>query len=399
MTERRGVKRLLQCLGAGAVVLGMGASATAFAADDGPIRIGWLSSLTGPLSSAASAENQGVQFAVEQINAAGGINGRKLELITRDTAGDPTKAVNYANQLIYSEKVAAIIGPVNSGESLATVPIVARSGTPNMVISTVDELTDPHRYPRAFRVINTNEQWLNGANHYALDVLKRRKVAIIGDTSGYGTSTAKRAAQLLAAKGVTPVYSVLVDANQTSLNDEMSKARAAGADVVMPWSAATGLLARILNARGDMGWDVPVVGHPAIMGTPIRALLNKPSYWDNTYSVGYASTTYGPNGELPPATRKLMQEITPRLGGKIDFTFWWVAMGYDSVKLLEQAVKTAGSTDPAALQKAFEGMRNAQGVYANYAYSPTQRNGFPDSGIVIDRANTFKDGSFERAPN
>lgn len=398
MTERRGVKRLLQCLGASAVVLGMGAS-TAFAADDGPIRIGWLSSLTGPLSSAASAENQGVQFAVEQINAAGGINGRKLELITRDTAGDPTKAVNYANQLIYSEKVAAIIGPVNSGESLATVPIVARAGTPNMVISTVDELTDPRRYPRAFRVINTNEQWLNGANHYALDVLKHRKVAIIGDTSGYGTSTAKRAAQLLAAKGVTPVYSVLVDANQTSLNDEMSKARAAGADVVMPWSAATGLLARILNARGDMGWNVPVVGHPAIMGTPIRALLNKPSYWDNTYSVGYASTTYGPNGELPPATRKLMQEITPRLGGKIDFTFWWVAMGYDSVKLLEQAIKTAGSTDPAAMQKAFEGMKNAPGVYANYSYGPTQRNGFPDAGIVIDRANTFKDGSFERAPN
>lgn len=398
MSERIGVKRVLQCLGAGAVVLAMGTS-TVFAADEGPIRIGWLSSLTGPLSSAASAENQGVQFAVEQINAAGGINGRKLELVTRDTAGDPTKAVNYANQLIYSEKVAAIIGPVNSGESLATVPIVARSGTPNIVISTVDELTDPHRYPRAFRVINTNEQWLNAANHYALDVLKRRKIAIIGDTSGYGTTTAKRAAQLLAAKGVTPVYSVLVDANQTSLNDEMSKARAAGADVVMPWSAATGLLARILNARGDMGWDVPVVGHPAIMGTPIRALLNKPSYWDNTYSVGYASSTYGPNGELPAATRKLMQDITPRLGGKIDFTFWWVAMGYDSVKLIERAVKTAGSTDPAALQKAFEGMKNVPGVYANYSYGPTQRNGFPDSGIVMDRANTFRDGSFERAPN
>ncbi|BAO90038.1 ABC transporter substrate-binding protein [Caballeronia cordobensis] len=390
-----GVRRAL--LGA---VLGCGAfSMSAFAADSSPIKIGWLSSLTGPLSSAASAENQGVQFAVEQINAAGGIDGRKIELITRDTAGDPTKAVNYANQLIFSEKVAFVIGPVNSGESLATVPVVARSGTPNLVISTVDELTDPKKYPRAFRVINTNEQWLSAANDYALNTLKKKKVAIIGDTSGYGTSTAKRATQLLAARGITPVYSVLVDPNQTSLNDEMSKARAAGADVVMPWSAATGLLARILNARGDLGWNVPVVGHPAIMGTPIRALLNKPEYWSNTYSVGYASTTYDPNGKLPPATTKLMQEITPRLGGKIDFTFWWVAMGYDTVKLAEQAIKKAGSTDPAALQKALESLSSYPGVYANYSYGPAQRNGFPDAGIEMTKADTFKDGSFQRAPN
>src|SRR4051812_37654164 len=68
--------------------------AVSTASAQSPIRIGWLSSLTGPLSSAALAENQGVQFAVEEINAAGGINGRKLELITRDTSGEPTKAVN-----------------------------------------------------------------------------------------------------------------------------------------------------------------------------------------------------------------------------------------------------------------------------------------------------------------
>ena len=76
---------------------------SAIAAD--PIRIGWLSSLTGPLSSAAVAENQGVQFAVEEINQAGGINGRKIELITYDTQGDPTKAVNFAQRLAFVDKV------------------------------------------------------------------------------------------------------------------------------------------------------------------------------------------------------------------------------------------------------------------------------------------------------
>ncbi len=267
-----------------------------------PIRIGWLSSLTGPLSSAAIAENQGVQFAIKEINAAGGIDGRPLELLTRDTAGEPTKAVNLAQQLLFSDKVQFVIGPVNSGESLATVPIVARAGIPNIVIGTIDELTDPKKYPLAFRAINTNRQWIEGGNAYALDVLKRRKVAVIGDTSGYGTSSAKTAAALLEQAGVKPVYSVLVDPNKTDLTDEMTKARAAGADVVMPWTAATGLMARILNTRGDMGWDVPVVGHPAIMALPIKALLNKPDYWQNAFAAGYQSTTYV-DGKLPPRTR------------------------------------------------------------------------------------------------
>ncbi len=397
---RRTVHRrtvLSRALAGAALPVVLGLPLAAQAAD--PIRIGWLSSLTGALSSAAIAENQGVQFAIDEINKAGGINGAKLELLTRDTAGDPTKAVNLANQLIHSDKAAFIIGPVNSGESLATIPVVARAGIPNIVIGTVDELTDPVKFPRAFRVISTNEQWIRNANAYATQTLKKSKIAIIGDNTGYGVATAKKAAALLEAQGIKPVYSVVVDANKTSLTDEMTKAREAGADVVMPWTAATGLLARVLNARGDMQWNVPVVGHPAIMGTPIKALLNAPTYWDNTFSVGYASTTYDTAGQLPPATRKLMEAIRPQLGGKIDFTFWWVAMGYDTVKVIEHAVRTAGSTDPAKIQAALEKTQNLPGVYSPfYSYGPKERNGFPDAGIAINSAATFKDGSFSRAP-
>ena len=79
---------------------------------------------------------------------------------TRDTAGDPTKAVNFAQQLAFSDKVDFVIGPVNSGEVLATMPIVARAGIPNIVIGTIDQLIDPKKYPLAFRVINTNTQWI-----------------------------------------------------------------------------------------------------------------------------------------------------------------------------------------------------------------------------------------------
>ncbi|MFA4914737.1 MAG: ABC transporter substrate-binding protein [Burkholderiaceae bacterium] len=397
MRHYKNISRLL-VQGATALACAVSGSAALAAADE-PIRIGWLSSLTGPLSSAAIAENAGVRFAVDEINKSGGINGRKLELITRDTAGDPTKAVNFAKELAFNEKVSFVIGPVNSGESLATVPILTRAKVPNLIIGTVDELTDPKKYPYAFRVINTNDQWITSANRYALQSMKRSKVAIIGDTTGYGASSAKSAALHLEKQGIKPVYSVLIDPNKTSVDDEIRKAREAGADVVMPWSASTGLLARILNARGDMQWNVPVVGHPALMGLPIRDLLNKPAYWDNTFAAGYASTTYK-DGKLPESTQKLMTAIRPTLGSdKINFTFWWVALGYDTVKIIEHAVKqTNGSTDPEDIRRVLEATKNFKGVYADYTWSPESHNGFPDQAMVVNLANTFDDGSFQIAP-
>ena len=389
----RSAKRFVQLLLLAGLAVGAG---SAFAQT---VKIGWLSSLTGPLSSAAIAENQGVQFAVDEINKAGGILGKQIELLTRDTAGDPTKAVNFAQQLAFSDKVQFVIGPVNSGEGLATTPILARAGVPNIVVGSIDELTDAKKYPRAFRAINTNLQWIATANDYALKTLKKTKVAIIADTSGYGTASGKTALELLDKAGIKPVYQVLVDPNKTDLTDEMTKAKAAGADIVMPWSAATGLLGRLLNARGDMGWNVPVVGHPALMAAQIKKLLNKPEYWDNTFASGYQSTTYGADGKLPERTQALVDKVRPKLGGgDIDVLFWWVAMGYDTVKIIEHAAKTAGSTDPAAIQKALEGTQNFKGVYATYSWSATERNGFPDSNMAVNIANTFKDGSFKAAP-
>jgi branched-chain amino acid transport system substrate-binding protein len=165
------------------LTLASGLVAGSLVAQAQPIKVGWLSSLTGPLSSAAIAENQGVQLAVNEINKAGGVLGRPIELLTRDTAGDPTKAVNFAQQLAFSDKVHFVIGPVNSGEGLAATPILARAGVPNLVIGAIDELTDATKYPRAFRMINTNMQWISTANDYAVNTLKAKKIAVIADTS------------------------------------------------------------------------------------------------------------------------------------------------------------------------------------------------------------------------
>jgi branched-chain amino acid transport system substrate-binding protein len=364
-----------------------------------PIKIGWLPSLTGALATAAIGFDHGVRLAVEETNAAGGTVGRPIELVSRDTGSDPTKAVNFAQQLLFSEKVDFVAGPVNSGESLATVPVIARAGIPNIVTGAVEELIDPAKFPLAFRVVNTTSQWISVANDYTINTLKKKKIAVLGDTTGYGTSSAKRANDMIRSAGADVVYTVLIDPNKTDLTDEITKARAAGSEIIMTWTAASGLAARLLNTRGDLGWDVPIIGHP-VLGTPsIQPLLNKPSYWEKTITIGYVSTSYGADGKLPERTQKLVDAVRPRLGGgEIQFNLWWIALGYDIVRVIDHAVRQAKGTTPADVKAALDNTKDFPGVFADYTWSATDHNGVPDRSMVANLANSFKDGCFKIAP-
>src|SRR5471030_3086078 len=124
-----------------------------------PIKIGFLAAMTGPSSAPTIGFNRGVIFAVDALNAAGGVKGRKIEVITRDTQGDPTKAVNATQELISQTKVHALWGPVNSGEALATTPIMARAKMPNIHPCVVETLIDTTKFPNAFRMAPSNSQW------------------------------------------------------------------------------------------------------------------------------------------------------------------------------------------------------------------------------------------------
>src|SRR5262245_57114915 len=145
-----------------------------------PIKIGFLAAMTGPSSAPTVGFNRGVIFAVDAINGAGGIKGRKVEVITRDTQGDPTKAVNATQEMISQLKVHAIWGPTNSGESLAVTPIMARAKMPNIHPCVVDSLIDPQKFPNAFRMAPSNTQWDDAVRGYCLNILKVKKIAVIG---------------------------------------------------------------------------------------------------------------------------------------------------------------------------------------------------------------------------
>src|ERR1700736_1426095 len=175
-------------------------------AQNEPIKIGYLPALTGPSSSTGIGINRGTVLAVDEINKAGGITGRQIELIVRDTQSDPTKAVNAATELTRRHKVHVIWGPLNSGEALAATPLIARDGVPQMHPCWVDALTDVKKYPLAFRNAPTNQQIGGAAHHYVVDILKAQKVAVISDTTGYGTASLDAYVPMLKTMGADVVY-------------------------------------------------------------------------------------------------------------------------------------------------------------------------------------------------
>src|SRR5467141_3290989 len=330
-----------QALASAAAALASVLAKPAIAAKE-PIMTGYLSALTGPSSSTGIGINRGLQLAVQEINAAGGVNGRQIELITRDTQSDPTKAVNGAAELTHGQKVSVVFGPVNSGESLGLVPLLARANAPQIHPCWVDTLTDPKKYPMCFRNAPTNQQIGGAANRYVVDVLKRKKIAVISDTTGYGTASVNAYVPLLKAKNTEVVYQGNIDAANPDLTPEILRMRSAGAEAIMPWSLHPGFLSRIINARGQMQWDVPIVGHTTLGSGQTRALLEKPEYWAKVYPNNFRPVCYSPDGKLPDRTTAFLDRLQR---AKIDVSatlLWWVAVGYDSPHLIAEAMKNAG---------------------------------------------------------
>jgi branched-chain amino acid transport system substrate-binding protein len=381
---------------AGAAAIAGGLAKPAIAAKD-PILIGYLPALTGPSSSTGIGINRGIQLAVQEINDAGGIDGRTIELTTRDTQSDPTKAVNGAAELTRGQKVSVVFGPVNSGESLAVVPLLARTQTPQVHPCWVDSLTDPKKYPMCFRNAPTNQQIGSAANRYVVEVLKRKKVAVISDTTGYGTASVNAYVPMLEAKGATVVYRGNIDAANPDLKPELLRMQSAGAEAIMPWSVNAGFLSRIINTRGQMGWDVPIVGQTTLGSGQTQALLEKPEYWAKVYPNNFRTVCYGPDGKLPERTSAFLDRLKSAKIEMGDTLLWWIALGYDSPRMIAEAMKNAG-TDPEQIVGYLNKLKGFPGVYGDIAFSADQHNGYPDDEVVMVEANSLKNGAFNLAP-
>src|SRR5215471_2990698 len=359
-------------LSAGAAVAATSIAKPAIAAKD-PIQVGYLPALTGPSSSTGIGINRGIQLAVKEINDAGGIDGRQIELITRDTQSDPTKAVNGAAELTRGQKVTVVFGPVNSGESLAVVPLLARTKTPQVHPCWVDTLTDVQKYPLCFRNAPTNQQIGGAANRYVVEVLKKKKVAVISDTTGYGTASLNAYVPMLKDLKAEVVYQNSVDAANPDLKPELLRMQSAGAEAIMPWSVNAGFLSRIINTRGQMAWDVPICGQTTLGSGQTKALLEKPEYWNKVYPNNFRPVCYGPDGKLPARTTDFVGRLRTAKIDMSDTLLWWIALGYDAPMLIRDAIKASGP-EPEKIVAYWNGLKDFPGVYGDISFTPDQHN-------------------------
>jgi branched-chain amino acid transport system substrate-binding protein len=385
-----------QALASAAAAIASTVAKPAIAAKE-PILIGYLPALTGPSSSTGIGINRGIQLAVQEINAAGGIDGRQIELILRDTQSDPTKAVNGAAELTHGQKVSVVFGPVNSGESLAVVPFLSRANTPQVHPCWVDSLTDPQKYPMCFRNAPTNQQIGAAANRYVVDVLKRKKVAVISDATGYGTASVNAYVPMLKAKGADVVYQGNVDSANPDLTPEILRMRSAGAEAIMPWSVNPGFLSRIINTRGQMEWDVPIVGQTTLGSGQTRALLEKPEYWAKVYPNNFRPVCYAPDGKLADRTTAFLDRLKSAKIDVSDTLLWWIALGYDSPRMIAEAMKNVG-TEPDKVVSYLNSLKEFPGVYGDISFTPERHDGYPDEEVVMVEANSLKSGAFKLAP-
>ncbi len=355
-----------------------------------PYRLGWIAAVSGFGATNALGQDWGFRTAIQDANDAGGIMGRKFEIIMRDSASEPTKAATFAKELVFNEDIDVLCGPSNSGEVLPTLATVAGAKKLHFVGGSVQQLIDPVKYPLAFRYLNTNDQWIKAAVKTMVSDMRAKRIAIINDNTPYGPIARDALLHFLTEQNIKPVYVSLVDVNKPDLTDELLKAKDAGADVITEWSVASGFIARLLNARGEQGWNVPVVGHPNILQSQVAKLLTKSAYWENAFGVGYTHLIVDADCKLPAPVQALLDRHKDSVAPFMSAGISALLQGHSAGVLYIAGLTRAGGTDADAIKHALEAGQPIDPPFGRFVYSPTDHNGFSDDNMVLVRASELR---------
>jgi branched-chain amino acid transport system substrate-binding protein len=352
------LRRRLFTIAAAAALLTNGASYAQEA-----IKIGVSGPYTGGSSSMGVSMRDGVRLAVKEINAAGGISGKKIEIIERDDEAKNERGVQIAQELINKEKVVATVGFINTGVALASqrfyqeakIPVMNNVATGTIV--TKQFTGDNYIFRNAAR----DEIQAPMIVKEAIEKRGFKKVAILADSTNYGQLGREDLEKALKAKGITPVAVEKFNIKDVDMTPQLLKAKEAGAEVILTYAIGPEL-AQIANSMAKLGWKKPMIGS-----------------W--TLSMANFIDTAGKNGEgarMPQTfiqeanTKKrkafidsYLKEFKPK-NSRIDSPVS-AAQGYDSVYLLAAAIKQAGSTDGVKIREALENLNEkVEGVVTTY---------------------------------
>ncbi|NSL53916.1 ABC transporter substrate-binding protein [Uliginosibacterium aquaticum] len=354
----------------------------AHAAD--PIKIGLVTALSGQSALAGEAITRGLTVAIEEINAKGGLlGGRKIELVRRDDEGNPAKGVTAARELIYKEKVAVLFGGLDTPVSVAIVQMANQEKVPFMgPWAAGTPITKNGANPNfAFRVSAVDEIVDRGMLAYAQKTFKASKPGMILVNNAWGESNEKGLNAALAAKGMKAVGSEKFEANDVDVVPQLSRLKAAGADVLF-MVGNVGPSAQVVKSLDRMGWKVPVVSHWGPAGGRFTELAGP-----NAKNVHFVQT-YSFFGKQNPVGEKLIKTLMakyPDIKGVDDITpAVGVANAYDGMQLAALAIAKAGSTEGDAVRQGFYKIDRYEGLIKTYVkpFTPDVHDALSENDYV-----------------
>ncbi len=366
-----------------AVLFLLTAGANVFA---GTIKVGAIFAVTGPASYLGSPEEKTAKLFVDNLNKAGGVNGDKIELIIKDSAGSSEKAVSFAKQLIDEYEVSAIIGPSTSGESLAIKDYCNKSKVPLISCAAAETIVEPV-LPFVFKTPQKDSY----VAKWAYQTMKQNgitKLAVVSSNTGFGSGGKTQLEKYAAEYGITIVLSESYDAAATDLSSLLTKVKGSGAQAVINWSVepAQSIIAKnmkqmnmtiplyqshgfgnikYVEAAGDAAEGIIFPCGKLLVADLLdssdsqKALLQK-------YSADYKST---------------YNEEPSTFGGH----------AYDALVLLVKAIEIAKSSDPVKIAAALEKVSSLPGTAGIFTMSKTDHNGLGMDSIIM---LTVKNGKF-----
>lgn len=327
----------------------------------------------------------GFQAAIDDLNAQGGVLGRKVVGVIRDDAGAPPKSIQNMNELIDNEKVAAVVGPTNSGNALAWLHIPQQKKVP--VISHVATATDiTARYAKEpqnyiFRVSMVDREQLALLAAYAVKASKSKNIAIIADTTGYGQAATKDLQEILTLHGIKPVGIEKFGPKDTDMTSQLAKLKAAGADMIITGSLADAT-AQVLKSMEKMDYYPGLLSTWGSINTPLVNIAG-PKLAEKTI---FAASTTEDASDRAAALHKRLVAKHPNMPAFVS-----AAQGYDAVMLIAAAIKQADGTDGPKLQAALENLGAVQGVIKKYE-KPFSKEQHEALGVADFHLAQWKDG-------
>lgn len=347
----------------------------AFAAE--PVKIGALFSVSGPASFLGEPERNTAEMVVAQINKAGGIKGRKLELIVYDTQGDATKAVQGVNKLIKDDKVVAIIGPSTTGDSMAVIPVIEKAEIPLISCAAGIKITDPVK-KWVFKTAQNDVLAVMKIYKY-LQKQKISKIAILTVSDGFGSSGREQLKLQSKEFGMQIISDETYGPKDDDMTVQLTKVRDSEAQAIICWGTNPGP-AKVARNVKQLGIKLPLFMSHGVSSKKFIELAG-----EGAEGIILPSGKVIVADQLPksdPQKKALMNYVNEyQKNYKVEGDHFG-GHAFDAIMLLKGAMERGGFT-PAAIRDQLEKTKKFAGIGGTFTYSPQDHAGLTVDAFVL----------------